>query len=82
MVQSAVVELKKKYGSGGTPYEPASRTSASRLAPHLGAEQVFLLHSLTACLSEIPQRFSSSSLPPEFAAGRCATTFIPAAAAA
>jgi hypothetical protein len=82
MVQSAMAELKKKYASGGTPYEPARQTSASRLVPHLGAEQVFLLHSLTACLSEIPQRFSSSSLPPEFAAGRCATTFIPAAAAA
>jgi hypothetical protein len=82
MVQSAVAKLKKKYCSGGTPYEPGRRTSTSRLALHLGAEQVFLLHSLTACLSEIPQRFSSSSLPPEFAAGRCATTFIPAAAAA
>ena len=82
MVESAAAEMKKKYGSGGTPCEPARRTSASRLAPHFGAEQVFLLHSLTACLSEIPQRFSSSSLPPEFAAGRCAATFIPAAAVA
>ncbi|XVJ68596.1 MAG: hypothetical protein HEQ39_02315 [Rhizobacter sp.] len=82
MVQSAVAELKKKYGRGGTLYEPARLTSVSWLALHLGAKPVFLLHSLTACLSEIPQRFSSSSLPPEFAAGRCATTFIPAAAAA
>ncbi|WP_418318241.1 hypothetical protein [Piscinibacter sakaiensis] len=34
---------------------------------------VFLLHSLTVRRAEIPQRFSSSSLPPSFAAGRCAT---------
>ena len=82
MVHSTADETQKKYGRGGTPYQPARQTTASWSALHSGAGHVFLLHSLTACLSEIPQRFSSSSLPPEFAAGRCATTFIPAAAAA
>jgi hypothetical protein len=82
MVHSTADETQKKYGREGTPCDSARQTAASWLALHPGAEPVFLLHSLTARLSEIPQRFSSSSLPPEFAAGRCATTFIPAAAAA
>lgn len=35
------------------------------------------LHSLSASPTEIPERFSSSLLPPSFAAGRCAATFLP-----
>ena len=82
MAHSTATESKKNRPGGGTPSKPVHRTPVSWLARHLGAVHVFLLHSLTACLSEIPRRFSSSSLPPEFAAGRCAATFIPAIAAA
>gem|GEM_PF-5182554 len=35
------------------------------------------LHSLSASPTEIPERFSSSLLPPSFAAGRCAAIFLP-----
>jgi hypothetical protein len=34
----------------------------------------FALHSLPASPAEIPERFSSSLLPPSFAAGRCAAS--------
>src|SRR5689334_10081806 len=37
----------------------------------------FQLHSLPASPAEIPERFSSSLLPPSFAAGRCAAIFLP-----
>ena len=36
----------------------------------------FLLRSLPVTLAEIPGRFSSSLLPPSFAPGRCAATFL------
>ncbi len=81
MAHGTAAESQKKRISGGTPSKRFHRTTVSWLAQHFGAHDVFLLHSLTACLSEIPRRFSSSSLPPEFAAGRCAATFIPAVAA-
>lgn len=42
---------------------------------------VFELHSLPASPAEIPERFSSSLLPPSFAAGRCAAIFLPGVAA-
>jgi hypothetical protein len=42
---------------------------------------VFALHSLPATPAEIPERFSSSLLPPSFAAGRCAAIFLPRTAA-
>ena len=82
MAHGTMAESQIKHLSGGTPFRRAHRTTVNWWAQYLGVRHFFLLHSLTACLSEIPQRFSSSSLPPEFAAGRCATTFIPAAAAA
>lgn len=41
---------------------------------------VFALHSLPASPAEIPERFSSSLLPPSFAAGRCAAIFLPGSA--
>jgi len=41
----------------------------------------FVLHSLSASPTEIPERFSSSLLPPSFAAGRCAAIFLPKPAA-
>jgi hypothetical protein len=80
MAHSTANESQKSHRCGGTHPDLAHRKEVSWLAQHLGADQVFLLHSLTARLSEIPQRFSSSSLPPEFAAGRCAAIFIPALA--
>lgn len=43
---------------------------------------VLELHSLPASPAEIPERFSSSLLPPSFAAGRCAAIFLPRVAAA
>ncbi len=58
-------EIKK---IAGTPQ--ATLNSAFEPAPF------FLLYSLTVRRAEIPQHFSSSSLPPSFAAGRCATAFI------
>ena len=82
MAHITTAESQKNRPEGGTPPELAHRMIQSWLARHPGAHHVFLLHSLTACLSEILRRFSSSSLPPEFAAGRCAATFIPAIAAA
>jgi len=40
-------------------------------------DPVLALHSRPAPQAEIPRRFSSSLLPPSFAAGRCAAVFIP-----
>jgi hypothetical protein len=75
------VESQKKTISDGTPPDRRHQTAVSCSVRHFRAIHVFLLHSLTAWSSEIPRWFSSSSLPPEFTAGRCAATFIPAAAA-
>jgi hypothetical protein len=40
--------------------------------------KVLLSCSQPVLLAEIPERFSSSSLPPSFARGRCTTDFLPA----
>jgi hypothetical protein len=80
MAHSASNEPQKNPRCGGTHLSPTPRKALGWFTRHGGVGPVFLLHSLTACLSEIPQRFSSSSLPPEFAAGRCAAIFIPALA--
>jgi hypothetical protein len=80
MARSTTAELQKKHRRGGTHSKPDHRIRVSWFARRLGAAHVFLLHGLTACLSEIPRRFFSS-LPPEFASGRCAAIFIPAPAA-
>lgn len=69
----------KKFDPRGTPSEPSPPNLVGKLVRCLSVIRVFLLHSLAARLPEIPQRFSSSSLPPEFAAGRCAAIFIPRA---
>jgi hypothetical protein len=82
MTQGTATELQKKTPCGGTPWAWAHRTVVSWLTRHFRVDHGFLLHSLAGSLSEIPQRFFSSSLPPEFAAGRCAATFIPAPAVA
>ena len=54
---------------------PLVRVDEARLLPipHCGREGpiVCLLRSLPGSLAEIPERFSSSSLPPSFAQGRC-----------
>ena len=50
--------------------KPPIRAAAASPSPF------FLLRSLPVRRAEIPQRFSSSSLPPSFAAGRCATACI------
>ena len=44
-------------------------------------EMFSLSCSRPVLLAEIPERFSSSSLPPSFAPGRCTTVFTPRGAA-
>lgn len=82
MAQLTIYRSQKRIGCCGTRLMGCHRNLVGWFLLHLGAVHAFLLHSLVACLPEIPQRFSSSSLPPEFAAGRCAATFIPALAVA
>lgn len=73
------IRKNKKFNFGGTPSELSHPNLAGKLVRCFSVTRAFLLHSLAARLPEIPQRFSSSSLPPEFAAGRCAAVFIPRA---
>lgn len=79
--------VEKNYRQGGTcgAAGPLSVGGSgcgggSPLAPQAGIAGprnpiVFLLHSLSIRSTEIPERFSSSLLPPYFAAGRCAAIF-------
>jgi hypothetical protein len=79
MASDTLRRSQKKSSGCGTRLKVGHRSLLGWSARHCDANPVFLLHSLAASPSEIPQRFSSS-LSPEFAAGRCAAIFIPALA--
>lgn len=60
---------------GGSGCGRCSRPAPPAGTAGLRSPIVFLLHSLSIRSTEIPERFSSSLLPPYFAAGRCAAIF-------
>jgi hypothetical protein len=64
--------------------KPGSGLVGDDVRAYLGGEVLtqpehpfFTLHSLSASPIEIPERFSSSLLPPSFVSGRCTAVFLP-----
>jgi hypothetical protein len=68
------VELRTVHG-----ITPGRGTGLACVAMRAEGPIDCLLRSLPGSLAEIPERFSSSSLPPSFAQGRCVAFLLPQA---